>query len=213
MSENNTQNTNTSSTSTTKRPTRNERLVKLVMAGLTAALAYVVFTFLRINIPLPGGGQTSIHLGNAIVVLGAELLGGVWGGIGGAIGLSIGDLFDPKYIVSAPKTFLMKFIIGLIAGLVAHKLFKVTKTEDPKKYFRGVLIASIAALVFNAIFDPIVGYYYKLWILGRPAADLTLSWSYASTTINSVVSIVVSTALYMALRPALQKAHLLPKVK
>ena len=87
-----------------------------------------------------------------------------------------------------------------------------TVLENPDIRIADDVIASIAALVFNAIFDPIVGYYYKLWILGRPAADLTLSWSYASTTINSVVSIVVSTALYMALRPALQKAHLLPKV-
>lgn len=192
---------------------RNEHLVKLVMAGLTAALAYVVFTFLRINIPLPGGGQTSIHFGNAVVVLGAALIGGVWGGVGGAIGLSIGDLFDPKYVVEAPKTFLMKLAIGLIAGLIAHKLFKITKTEDPKKYFVGMLVAAAGALIFNAIFDPLVGYFYKLWILGRPAADLTLAWNYAATIINSVSSTIISTAVYMALRPALKAVHLLPKVK
>lgn len=51
------------------------------------------------------GSATSFHLGNAVVVLAALLLGGVYGGIGGAIGMTIGDLLDPIYITGAPKTF------------------------------------------------------------------------------------------------------------
>lgn len=192
---------------------RNQHLLKITFAAMIAALAYVVFTFLQIKIPLPGGGQTSLHLGNAICVLGALLLGGVYGGLGGAVGMSIGDLFDPKYVLSAPKTFVMKLLIGLIAGLIAHKFGKITHTDDSKHYFKWSFLASLISLLFNAIFDPIVGYFYKLLILGRPAAELTLAWNFASTGINSVTSIIVATALYMALRPALEKAKLLPKVK
>lgn len=199
--------------SESNRSTRRQNLTRLVLSALCAALAYVVFTFLRINIPLPGGGQTSVHLGNAIVVLAAMLLGGVWGGVGGAIGLTIGDLFDPRYLVSAPKTFVMKFLIGLITGLVAHRICHITRKAEPKKYFPGALASSIAALLFNAVCDPIVGYYYKLWILGKPAADLTLWPNFLVTAINSVISIIVATILYMALRPALEKAHLLPKIR
>lgn len=192
---------------------RNEHLLRITLTGLTAALAYVVFTFLQIKIPLPSGDQTSIHLGNAVVVLGALLLGGVWGGLGGALGLTIGDLFDPRYIVSAPKTFLMKLLIGLIVGVVAHKIGKISKAEDPRRVFLFSLLAAVAGLVFNFIFDPIVGYYYKLLILGKPAAELTLGWKFLSTGINSAVSVVASTALYAVLRPALSKAGLLPPVK
>ncbi|MBQ7049500.1 MAG: riboflavin transporter, partial [Firmicutes bacterium] len=79
--------------------------------------------------------------------------------------------------------------------------------------FRYKLLASIAGLLFNVIFDPLVGYYYKLLILGRPAAELTLAWNVASTTINAVTSTIVSTALYMILRPSMKKAGLLPRVK
>ena len=43
------------------------------MTGLFAALSYVVFTFLQFKITLPGGDATSIHLGNAVCVLGALL--------------------------------------------------------------------------------------------------------------------------------------------
>ena len=109
---------------------------KIALTGLMAALSYVVFIFLQIRIQLPGGDATSIHLGNAVCVLGALLLGGVYGGLGGAIGMTIGDLLDPQYIVYAPKTFLLKFCIGLIAGLIAHKLGKIT-TE---KYNNKVLL-------------------------------------------------------------------------
>lgn len=58
---------------------RNENIMKIVYVGLFAALSYVVFTFLQIKITLPGGDATSIHLGNAVCVLGALLLGGPLG--------------------------------------------------------------------------------------------------------------------------------------
>ena len=193
--------------------THSDQLMRVVLCGLIAALSYVVFTFLQIKIPLPGGDQTSIHLGNAVCVLGALLLGGPLGGLGGALGMTIGDLFDPKYITYAPKTFILKLCIGLITGLVAHRMGRITKTEDRKHIFRYTLLASIAGLLFNVIFDPLVGYYYKLLILGKPAAELTLAWNVASTTINAVTSTIVSVALYMVLRPAMKKAGLLPKLK
>ena len=66
------------------------RIYKLALTGLFAALSYVVFTFLQIKITLPGGDATSIHLGNAVCVLGALILGGFYGGLGGALGMTIG---------------------------------------------------------------------------------------------------------------------------
>ena len=62
-------------------------------------------------------------------------------------------------------------------------------------------------------YDPLVGYFYKLLILGKPAAELTLAWNVASTSINAVTSTIVSVLLYMALRPALLKSGLLDGVE
>lgn len=187
---------------------KNEKVMKIVYVGLFAALSYVVFTFLQIKITLPGGDATSIHLGNAVCVLGALLIGGPLGGLGGAIGMTIGDLFDPVYVVYAPKTFILKLCIGLITGLIAHKLGHITTETDTKKMFLWTTLAAIGGLLFNVIFDPLVGYYYKLLILGKPAADLTLAWNVAATSINAVTSTIVSVAVYMALRPALKKSGL-----
>lgn len=187
---------------------KNEQIQKIVFTGVIAALSYVVFTFLQIKITLPGGDATSIHLGNAVCVLGALLLGGVYGGLGGAIGMTIGDLLDPVYIVYAPKTFLLKFCIGLITGLVAHKLGHISTQRDLKKVLKWTIAAAAAGLLFNVIFDPLIGYFYKRIILGKPAAELTLAWNIASTSINAVTSAAASTAVYMALRPALRKSGL-----
>ena len=187
---------------------KNEKILKVVFTGLFAALSYVVFTFLQIKITLPGGGATSIHLGNAVCVLGALLLGGLYGGLGGAIGMTIGDLFDPVYILSAPKTFVMKLCIGLITGAVAHRLGHLSTETDSRKVLKWTILAAVGGLLFNAVFDPLVGYYYKILILGKPAAELTLAWNIASTSINSVTSTIVSVAVYMALRPALKKSGL-----
>ena len=89
---------------------KNERIYKLVLTALMAALSYVVFTFLQIKIALPGGDATSIHLGNAVCVLGALLLGGVYGGIGGAIGMTMRRPFRPDLHCIRTKDFYLKIL-------------------------------------------------------------------------------------------------------
>ena len=72
--------------------------------------------------------------------------------------------------------------------------------------------AAACGLIFNMFADPIIGYWYKILILGKPAADLSLKINFVATTINAVVSLVVSVAVYAALRPALQKAGFFMKL-
>lgn len=189
----------------------NSKTYQLALAALFAALSYAVFTFLQIKIPV-GVDMTSIHLGNAVVVLGAFIIGGPLGGIAGAIGMSIGDLLDPVYAPLVPKTLFCKLLIGLITGFVAHRIGGITKTDDPKHILRWTIIAAACGLIFNMFADPIIGYWYKILILGKPAADLSLKINFVATTINAVVSLVVSVAVYAALRPALQKAGFFMKL-
>ncbi|MGN8818901.1 ECF transporter S component [Oribacterium sp. HCP28S3_H8] len=184
---------------------KNSKTYQLALAALFAALSYVVFTFLQIKIPV-GGDMTSIHLGNAVVVLAAFIIGGPLGGIAGAIGMSIGDFFDPVYAPLVPKTLFCKFFIGVITGLVAHHFGKITKNNDTKHVLHWAIFAAIAGLVFNVFADPIIGYYYKILVLGKPAAELSLTINFVSSFINAVASVIVSVVVYMALRPALKKA-------
>lgn len=183
--------------------------------GIMAALSYLAFTFLQIKIPV-GSDYTSFHLGNTFCVLAALLFGGIPGGLAGAIGMTIGDLFDPVYITSAPKTFLLKFFIGFITGIIAHKVFKISLRKDDgsiqskSKIFTGTLVASVCGMSFNVIFEPIVSYFYKRFILGvdADAASILAKWQAATTFVNAILAVIIATALYLALRPALAKAGL-----
>ena len=162
---------------------KHENIYKLTLTALMAALSYVIFTFLHIQITLPGGDATSFHLGNAVCVLGALLVGGVYGGIGGAIGMTIGDLFNPVYVVYAPKTFILKFCIGLITGLIAHKIGHISTSNDNKHVLKWTIIASVCGLGFNVVFDPLFGYFYKRVLMGKPAAEVALAVSYTHLTL------------------------------
>ena len=191
--------------------TKNQTVMKLAQTALLAALCFVSFTFLQIKIPMPGGDATSLHIGNAFCVLGALLLGGWYGGLAGAIGMTIADLMDPIYITGAPKTFFLKLCIGLIVGLVAHHIAKINDSTDKKYVFKWSLIASIAGLSFNVIADPLVGYFYKQYILGQPQkmAEVLAKWSAATTFVNAVVSVILVVFIYNAVRPILLRSGLL----
>ena len=112
-----------------------------------------------------------------------------------------------------PKTLLLKLCIGLITGFIAHRLGKITESNDRGHVLFWTILAAAGGLLFNVVADPLVGYYYKLLILGKPAAEVSLAWNLASTSINAVISTVASVAVYMALRPALKKSGLFFRMK
>lgn len=189
-----------------------EDIKRLAMAGLMAALCYIGFAVFKIDIPV-GPGKTAFHFGNVFCVLAALLLGGFWGGLAGAIGMTIGDL-TTAYVTSAPKTFLLKLCIGLIVGLVAHSLFKLSRTHS-KKYITGVtILACVCGMGFNMIADPLVGYFYKMYLLGIPQElSATLAkMATVTTAVNAVVAVITASIFYLALRPALRKANLFIQV-
>lgn len=191
---------------------KNQTVIKLAQTAILAALCYVSFTYLQIKIPMPGGDATSIHIGNAFCVLAALLLGGAYGGLAGAIGMGVADLMDPIYITGAPKTFLLKMCIGLIVGLVAHRIARINDSSDKKYVFKWSVIAAVAGLGFNVVADPIVGYFYKMYILGQPQkmAEVLAKWSTAATFVNAVISTVLVACLYNALRPILLRSGMIP---
>lgn len=185
-----------------------ENIKRLAMAGLMAALCYIGFAVFKIDIPV-GPGKTAFHFGNVFCVLAALLLGGFWGGLAGAIGMTIGDL-TTAYVTSAPKTFLLKLCIGLIVGLVAHGIFKLSRTHS-RKYITGVtVLACVCGMGFNMVADPLVGYFYKMYLLGIPQelSAALAKMATVTTSVNAVVAVIAASIFYLALRPALRKAGL-----
>lgn len=186
---------------------------KLVFAALMAALCYIGFAFFRIDIPV-GSEKTAFHLGNVFCVLAALLIGGFWGGMSGAVGMTIADLTS-GYVTSAPKTFLLKLCIGLVAGFVAHKIFRISK-EDSRKVALplATAVSCFAGMAFNVVADPVVGYFYKTYVLGVPqeVAAIWAKMGAVTTLVNAIVAVIASTIFYLALRPALKAAKLMPEI-
>lgn len=189
----------------------NKRVTKLCQCALMAALCFVSFNYLQIKIPLPGGEQTSLHVGNAFCVLAALILGGGYGGLAGAVGMSIADILDPVYIYGAPKTFVLKLCIGLISGFVAHSIAKINDSHDKAYVYRWSVIAAVCGLGFNVIADPVASYFYKQYILGQPqeVAAILAKMGAVTTLVNAIVSTILVAVVYNVLRPVLKRQHIL----
>lgn len=183
---------------------------KISIIGVMAALSFVAYEFFRI----PFAGGSSFHLGNTFTALTAMLLDGVSGGLAGAIGLALADVIagDPGY---AFTTFILKFIIGLVCGATAHKLLHLRsrKADGHARYIAAVAVSAFSGLFVNVFTDPLVGYFRDRFIFGQPVevASVLIKVTGGVTLVNSLLSTVCAVALYLALEPALQRAHLLPK--
>ena len=195
------------------KPEYQKTLRKLTMAALFAALCYIGFTYCKVDIPV-GAEKTAFHLGNVFCVLAALLLGGFWGGMAGAIGMTVADL-TTAYVTSAPKTFVLKLCIGLITGLVAHKVFCISRERERKLPLPVETVISCACgMAFNVVADPVVGYFYKTYVLGVPqeAAAIWVKIGALTTSVNAVVAVIAASIFYLALRPALKRSNLLPHI-
>ena len=178
---------------------------KLALIGVMAALSFVAYEFFRI--PFLNSGS-SFHLGNTFTALTALLLDG-------AFGLALADVVagDPGYAVT---TFLLKFLIGIVCGTVADKVFHLhgmdAQHAGRAKYLTAVTASAFSGLLVNVFADPFLGYFRNRYLFGQPVELAGAMAGIASgvTLANSVVSTVCAVALYLALYPALKKARLLP---
>lgn len=92
---------------------------RIAMVGMMAALVFVA-SGLRIVIPIDMD-NAAVHFGNIFCLLAGLLLGGVHGGLAAGIGSALFDLSNPLYVRSAPFTFVFKFLMAYICGVIAHK--------------------------------------------------------------------------------------------
>jgi len=177
---------------------------QVAFVGIMAALVYVTSAYLQINIPT-ANGSTRLHMGNVMCLLSGLLLGPLQGGLAAGIGSMFFDLTNPLYIASAPFTFVFKFAMAWLCGMIAHKCGK-------EVLWKTILGAVVGAVVY------VILYLGKSFIedhlvLGLPldAVILTISQKGLVSTVNGIIAAVVSVPLYLTLRPLLQKANLLTK--
>lgn len=191
------------------RQEKNENLYRLVLAALMAALCYMGYAFL----PALSADGSKIHFGNAFVVLAAYLLGGPYGGLSGAVGLSLADILG-GFAESAPRTFLTKLVIGLVVGLVAHRIARLSEEHPAPYVLKWSILAAVAGLGVNCLFEPALKYVWYTLLTPNPdkaasAVKALLAVTTYTTVINAVTNSAAAVILYQAVRPALRRAGLL----
>ena len=96
-------------------------------------------------------------------------------------------------------------------GFVAHKLFKISKEHSAKYITVATIVSSICGMAFNIVADPVVGYFYKTYLLGVPQdlAKALAKIGAITTTVNAIIAVIVASILYIALRPVMKKTDML----
>lgn len=109
-------------------------LKKLVFSGLMAAIVFVFTIVIRIPIAITGG---YVNIGDTAVILCSYLIGGVYGALAAGVGSALADL-SAGYTIYAPATFVIKFLMVIVANLFLTRTFKNQKTVS-------MVLAGIAA--------------------------------------------------------------------
>lgn len=138
---------------------RKKQILNITFIALFAALCYIALTVFFFPF-----AQMYIHFGNLIVVVAALLIGGWQGGLAGSIGMGLYDLLN-GHADSSPKTFLLKFLIGLTVGLVYNLLKKRKKYPTTVLFISGILSLLVSVGLLIHTFTNNKGYAGKAAVL------------------------------------------------
>lgn len=155
---------------------QNEQLRTLVLAALFAA-AITVTTAYILHFPLPTGGY--VHIGDALIYLGACLLPLPWAMAAGAVGGALADLLTAP--MWALPTFLIKAVICL----------PFTGKSERILCPRNILAAVISGLVSPTLYGLVNVFFTSTWEaflpqfigtliqgVGSAAVFLVLAWGF-----------------------------------
>ena len=163
-----------------------EQTRTLVMTGLMAALGCVATLLLQV--PSPTGGY--LNLGDTVVLLGAYLLGPVFGAVAGGMGPAMADLLS-GYAVYVPATLVIKAAMAFLAAMLYRAAGK-----------RGMVLWGAAAETVM-----VAGYWLFDALLAFSAGGGTLAVCLAGSAagvpgnvVQGVFGAAASTLLAMALR-------------
>lgn len=157
-----------------------EKTVKIVVSAMFAALCCVATMIIQV----PTVGTSGyVNIGDTIVLLCAWLIGGVYGAAAAGIGSALADLLA-SYVPYAPGTFVIKFLMAVVAFVVFKGLTKI-KVNKVVSYVASAVLAECVM---------IGGYFvYESWVLGYGVA--TAAPSIGSNAIQAGTCLVLGVIL------------------
>ena len=184
-------------------------IYKVVTVGLLGALVFVS-NYLSFPIPVPVGDISRVHLGNVFCLLAGFVMGPVGCGLASVIGAMLYDLTNPAYVASAPFTFLFKFLLAFVCGIIAHRgrlsgSMLGECTISTPRYF----VAAIAGSVTYIALYLAKSFVTALLEGSAPeAAGIALITKLATSSVNAVLAIVISVPLAAVIKKALKSAKI-----
>lgn len=159
---------------------------KVAFTGVFAAMVFVTTFFIKV--PVASG---YVHFGDALIYLGAGIIGGPWAMVAGALGAGLADLIG-GYAIYAPATIIIKALI-VLPFMLAYK------NNDKLFSIKSALMTVPAGVIT-------VGGYFL--------ADMIIDKSYAVVDIpGNVIQAVGSAILFVVVSFALDKAKIKEKIK
>ena len=176
----------------------------ITLIGVLAACVFVLTKFISIPIPTPLG-KTALSVGNAMCVLSALLFGPAIGGLASGIGNALVDLSDPAWAPEFWITFINKFAMAFVAGLVMHKVKLVS--EKIRIWLAGMCGALMYAVLY--VTKNIISGVYIKGFTWKVAIVETLTVKLPVTLVNGVLAVVCAGFLYLALCKPLRQARII----
>ena len=136
---------------------KNEKLYKIIVAAMMAALACVATMIIRIPSPMQG----YVNLGDAVVLMCGWILGPIYGVAAAGIGSMLADILAayPHY---APGTLVIKAVVALIAYVLFTALRR-GKEQNTKNLILPLVISGIAGEIAMVV----LYFVYASLLLGK----------------------------------------------
>ena len=189
---------------------QDNKLLKLIFAGVLAAMVYVVTMF---RFPLLG---SKVHFANAVCLLSGMLLGPLWGGAAAGLGSALYDAFGGGYdFLNVLITFVSKFAMAWVTAVLFRAFMKKYKDPAAKETVLPLVISCvIGALTYVALYM-LKTWIFKMYVEPVPADTLpaVMLAKLGPSLINAAFAIVTAPIFYHAVRPALKNAGILKKLE
>ena len=179
-------------------------LTKLVFIAMLAAVVCVVTLY---RFPLLG---SKVHFANAMCLLSGLLMGGVPGGLAAGFGSALYDALWGGYdLIQVLITFISKFLMAWVCAKIAFAGHK-----EAKNHSWNAAACVVGALTYVALYM-LKTFIYQRFIYGYPvdAVWLTMLSKLPASLLNAVAAMIAAPVLYTALRPALERAGQLRKMR
>lgn len=165
---------------------------KLVFTSMFTALTCIATMVIQIPSPMNG----YLNLGDAVVLLGAWILGPAYGAFAGGVGSMLADLLS-GYVYYAPGTLVIKGVVALVAAVV----FRALRSKSDKRGLAQIVSGILGECIMVA------GYFgYACLLLQK---GLAAAASIPGNLVQGGVGIAAATAVYLALRQVAQLPGLL----